>query len=66
MDWINNIVDSVLRTINRTLHRTTCANACCSNRCECTNEGGSSGEEISATSHHHGHEPESKKYSPLG
>ena len=60
MDWISNIVDSVLRHINRTFHKTTCANECCSNRCECTNEGESSGEEVSVPTQHHAHEPESK------
>ena len=57
MEWISNKLNSVLLHLNRTFHRTTCASECCSNRCECTNEGESSGEEIPATSHHHGHEP---------
>ena len=60
MDWISNIVDSVLRHINRKFHRITCAGECCSNRCECTNEGESSGEEASVPTQRHGHEPASK------
>ena len=57
MDWISHMVDSVLRHINRTFHKTTCANEYCSNRCECTNGGESSGKEVSVPTQH---EPESK------
>ena len=46
MEWITNIVDRVLLHINKTVHETTCASECCNNRCECKNEGGSSGEEV--------------------
>ena len=58
MDWISNIVDSVLRHINKTFHKTTCANECCKNRCECKHEGESSGEEVSVPTQHR--EPEAK------
>ena len=57
MDWISNIIDSVLRHINRTFHKTICASECCSNRWKCTNEGESSGEEVSVPTQH---EPQSK------
>ena len=66
MDWISNIVDSVLRHINRTFHRTTRANECCSNRCGCTNEDESSGEEVSIPTQHNVHEPEPKRVFTTG
>ena len=58
MECVTTIVDRILQHINNTFHKTTCANECCSSRCECTNEGESSGEEVSVPTQHH--EPESK------
>ena len=58
MEWITNIVDKVLLHINKTLHRNICASECCTNRCECKNEGESSGEEVSIPTQRR--EPESK------
>ena len=59
MEWIMNIVDTILLHINKTVHKTTCANECCNNRCECKNEGGSSGEEVSVPTQ--SQEPEPKR-----
>ena len=59
MEWISNIVDRVLLHINKTVHKIICASECCDNRCECKNEGASSGEEVSVPTQHH--KPESKK-----
>ena len=58
MEWITNIVDRVVLHINKTFHKTICASECCNNRCECKNEGESSGEEVSVPTQHR--EPESK------
>ena len=52
MDWISNIVDSIVRSINRRFHKTTCASECCYNRCECKNEGESSGEDVAVPTQH--------------
>ena len=52
MDWINNIVDSILKSINRTFHKTTCTSECCNNRCKCKNEGESSSDEVEVPTHH--------------
>jgi hypothetical protein len=52
MEWITNIVDRVFVHINKTFQKTTCASECCTNRCECKNEGESSGEEVEVPAHH--------------
>ena len=57
MENIRQTIGDILLYLHRTFHRATCANECCSNRCECTNEGESSSEEVSSTS---GHEQYSK------
>ena len=51
MDWISNIVDSVLKSINRTFHKTTCSSECCNHRDDCQNEGESSSDEIEVPTH---------------
>ena len=48
MDFISDIVGSILLYVNRTVHRLDCASECCNNRSECINEVESSSEEVSA------------------
>ena len=52
MNWVSNIIDSVLKSINRTFHKATCSSECSNNRCECKNEGESSDEEVTVPTHH--------------
>ena len=52
MEWITNIVERILTQINMTFHKTTCASECCHNRCECKNEGESSGDDVAVPTQH--------------